>query len=334
MSMLINTKVNLARLAAALFLLSGVQGCLVTPGFAQTTSVQADQTTGVSHPEELPNDVNSPPPAPAASEHYVKPSAAIPYNSEHYVKPSAGIARDSTANSASDVYKPYNPAPALARRDGLDTTATADVEPAFAVTDDINSGVVTEVPVGPNELPIGTVLRAELHDPISTSETREGTHFAATLTTEVSRHHVVLLPVGAIIAGRITRVRGGHAIGGPAAIRLQPDTVSLPDGTTYRLDAEVIDLDHAADSHVNSEGTIVDNSHNKVTLAVLGGATGVAAVSGAAVGGPVGAAVGAGIGAGIGTVWWLKRDRQETLPQGTSIVFSLDNSLQLTPAKD
>jgi hypothetical protein len=319
MSMLISTKFNLARLAAAIFLLSGMQGCLVTPGFAQTTSVQADQTTGVSHPEDLPNDVNSPQPAPAASEHYVKPSAAIPM-------PAAA-----PDNNTADIYRPY--APALATRAPITTSADLEGRPVV-VTDDINSGIVTEVPVGPNELPIGTVLRAELQDPISTAETREGSRFTATLTAEVSHHHVVLLPAGAIIAGRVTRIRGGHAIGGPAAIRLQPDTVSLPDGTSYRLDAEVIDLDHAADSHVNSEGTIVDNSHNKATLAVLGGTTGVAAVSGAAVGGPVGAAVGASIGAGIGTVWWLRRDRQETLPQGTSIVFSLDNSLQLTPAKD
>jgi outer membrane lipoprotein SlyB len=55
-------------------------------------------------------------------------------------------------------------------------------------------------------------------------------------------------------------------------------------------------------------------------------------VSGAAVGGGVGAVVGATIGAGVGTIWWLRHDRQETLPQGTSIVFSLNNSLQLTPA--
>jgi hypothetical protein len=327
MSMLVTTKFNLVRLAAAIFLLSGVQGCLITPGFAQNTGVQtasaqADQTTGVSHPEDLRNDVNSPQPAPAASEHYVKPSAAIP------------MPADIPDNSAADTYRPYRPtlatrAPITTSEDSEDLDGRSRV-----VTDDINSGIVMEVPVGPNELPIGTVLKAELQDPISTAETRAGSRFTATLTADVSHHHVVLLPAGAIIAGRITSIRGGHAIGGPAAIRLQPDTVSLPDGTSYRLNAEVIDLDHAADSHVNSEGTIVDNSHTKATLAVLGGTTGVAAVSGAAVGGPVGAAVGAGIGAGIGTVWWLRRDRQETLPQGTSIVFSLDNSLQLTPAKD
>lgn len=330
-------KLNLVQLVAATFLITGAQGCLIAaPGFAQTaaTPSPADQTTGVSHPEDLPNDVTSPqPPPPAAADHYVKPPAAA----DHYVKPSAAIAADTNASDADanvvgddSTYRPYTPAAALTTRAPLATAA--DAAPLPVIADDINSGVVTDVPVGPNELPIGTVLRAQLQDPISTTESREGSRFVATLSAEVSRHNVVLLPAGAIIAGRVTRIRGGHAIGGPAAIRLQPDTVSLPDGTSYRLDADVIDLDHAADSHVNSEGTIVDNTHPKATLAVLGGTTAIAAVSGAAVGGGVGAAVGAVVGAGIGTVWWFKHDRQETLPQGTSIVFCLNNSLQLTPA--
>jgi hypothetical protein len=296
-----------------------------TANQASANQASADQATGVSHPENLPNDVNSPP-----------PSQALSATGDHYVKPSAGVplASADDSSAATDRYVP-SPTPVLSPRTApIDTDApqeTAAAAPSFVVTDDVNSGVVTELPAGPNELPIGTVLRAELQSSVSTAETRAGSPFTATLTHDVTRHSVVLLPVGSVITGRVTQVRGGHAIGGAAVIRLQPDRVSLPDGTTYRLDADVIDLDHSADSHVSSEGAIVDNSHTKETLAVLGGATGVAAVSGAAVGGPVGAAVGAGIGAGVGTIWWLKHDRQEMLPEGTSIVFALNDALHLTP---
>jgi outer membrane lipoprotein SlyB len=52
-------------------------------------------------------------------------------------------------------------------------------------------------------------------------------------------------------------------------------------------------------------------------------------VAGAMIGGGVGAVVGLGVGAGAGAVWWLRRDRQQTLPKGTEIVFMLDNSMQL-----
>jgi hypothetical protein len=314
-------KLSLPQITAAAIVFLGTQGCvLATPGFAQTT--------GVSHPEDLTNDVASPPPDSAPAPIVARVSSS-PSNQDHYVKPSPDVPEAADQDTAAT--------PALCTRTPLPAPLTSravksDQDAQMIVTDDVNSGIVTEVPVGPNELPTGTVLRAELQNPISTTATRAGSRFVATLTKDVGRHDVVMLPAGTLITGRITLVHGGHAISGPAAIRLQPERVSLPDGTNYRLDAEVIDLDHAADSHVNSEGTIVDNSHPKATLAALGLTTSSAAVAGAVVGGGVGAAVGAGIGAGVGAVWWLKRDRQETLPQGTSIVFGLDNSLQLTPA--
>ena len=322
-------KLSLPQIAAAAIVFVGTQGCvLASPGLAQTT--------GVSHPEDLSNDVASPPPdstpAPAVAQ-----GSSSPAGQDHYVKPNHASSNDPEQDPQDTADAPA-PAPALYTRTPLPAAcspatrevATRDKDPMI-VTDDVNSGIVTEVPVGPNELPTSTVLRAELQNPISTTETRVGSRFVATLIKDVGRNGVVMLPAGTLITGRVTRIHGGHAISGPAAIRLQPDRISLPDGTTYRLEAEVIDLDHAADSHVNSEGTIVDNTHPRATLAALGLTTGSAAVAGAVVGGGVGAAVGAGIGAGVGAVWWLKRDRQETLPQGTSIVFGLDNSLKLTP---
>jgi hypothetical protein len=50
------------------------------------------------------------------------------------------------------------------------------------------------------------------------------------------------------------------------------------------------------------------------------------------IGGGVGAVVGLGVGAGAATVWWLRRDREQELPTGTEIVFTLNTPLQLNPA--
>jgi hypothetical protein len=196
---------------------------------------------------------------------------------------------------------------------------------------DPDGQIVTEVPIGPNELPIGTLLSGTLQQPISTKTTQPGTRFTATLSAEVSRNGVVLLPAGSIVYGRITRIHGGRRISGPSAIRLQPDSVSLPDGTVYPIRAEVTDLDHYANSHVNDEGTIVGNTHPGETAAVVGLTTVSAVVVGAVVGGGVGAVVGLGVGAGVATIWWLKHDRQQELPTGTSIVFTLNTPLQLAP---
>ena len=310
-------KLSLPDTTAAAILFLGAQGCmLATPGLAQTS--------GVSHPENLSNDVVS---APEDAGSTTPNPAQQPAQQDHYVPPTHAVTV--TVTPTPDAAPA--PTPALYKRTLLPAAPPKSDDASLIVTDDVNSGIVAEVPVGPNELGPGTALSAELQNPISTGGTRVGSRFVATLTKDVSRHEVVLLPAGTLISGRVTRVHQGHAISGPAAIRLQPDRIALPDGTTYRLDAEVIDLDHAADSHVNSEGTIVDNSHPGATLAALGLTTSGGAVVGAVVGGGVGAVVGASIAAGVGVVWWLKRDRQETLPEGTPIVFGLNDTLQLTP---
>jgi hypothetical protein len=262
------------------------------------------QTTGTSHPEDAP--------ATADTAHYVKPSPAAPALQQH---------TDST--NIYGAYRPYKPAA------NVETAEVHHSNSSAIVTDDPNSGVVINVPVGPNELPIGTTLKANLQNDISTKETAAGTRFTAMLSEDVMRNGKVFIPSGSMVHGRVTQIHGGSHLGKSAAIRLQPDNVTLPDGTTYRLNAEVTDLDHFRDSHVGSEGNIVSNSNAKATAAALSLTTGSAVVAGAMIGGGVGAVVGLGVGVGAGTVWWLKKDRQETLPHGTEIVFMLDGSLQL-----
>ncbi len=265
------------------------------------------QTTGTSHPEDMDDTRQL---APDASEsHYVPPSHATP---------SATVTVTTPAPTTPVLY-PRNP-----------PVQTASVSPMGAANDP-DGQIITDVPIGPNELPIGARLDATLQQPISTQTTLQGSRFSATLTSEVSRNGVVLLPAGSIVYGRISRIHGGRRISGPSAIRLRPESISLPDGTTYPIRAEVTDLDHYADSHVNDEGTIVGNTHPGQTAAALGLTTTSAVVVGAVIAGPVGAGVGLGVGAGAATIWWLKHDRQQELPSGTSIVFTLNTPLQLAP---
>ncbi len=266
------------------------------------------QTTGTSHPEDL-DDTQSVTTPDAMTSHYVPPSHATP-------------------SATVTVTTPAPSTPTLHQRNPPMQTASVTIGAAS----DPDGQIVTEVPVGPNELPIGTRLNGSLQQPISTKTTLQaGSRFTATLSAEVSRNGIVLLPAGSIVYGRITRIHGGRRISGPSAIRLRPDSVSLPDGTVYPILAEVTDLDHYANSHVNNEGTIVGNTHPGETAAAVGLTTASAVVVGAVVGGGVGAVVGLGVGAGAATVWWLRHDRQQELPTGTSIVFTLNTPLQLAP---
>lgn len=281
------------------------------------------QTIGVSHPEDLDDTIAAS--GQQQAQHYTKPSPAVPLNTP----PTAATPSSETY---SNTYVPYTP--------GLQTHAQSAGDDRYTPPgrtptrpfdpNDITSGVVTDVPSGPNELPIGTRIVAQLNDTISTKETPAGTLFVAALATGIMHQGHVLLPAGTLVRGRITQIHGGRRISGASAIRLQPDEVILPDQSIYRMNAEVVDLDHFKGSHVGHEGTIVNNSNPKATLAILGGTTATTAVAGAVIGGGVGAVVGAGIGAGVGTVWWLRQDHQQTLPSGTEIVFGLNEPLVIS----
>jgi len=283
------------------------------------------QETGVSHPESLNDNLSATPVQQAKPSPYITPD-------------------DTYTPAATAVVAAPAPAPQLHARDTEVREATADpmmepaqpdriapVNPEMAATDDDpTSGVVMEAPSGPNELPIATMLHAKLVQTISTRETAAGTRFTARLTADVLKHGRVMLPAGTVISGRVTQVHGGRRTTGPAAIRLQPDLVKLPNGMAYEVEADVIDLEHFQGAHVNNEGTIIGNNTKETTM-TFGATTGAGALIGAAVGAGVGAVVGAGIGAGVGTVIWLQRDHQETLANGTDIVFSLNHPLELTP---
>ena len=271
------------------------------------------QDAGTAHPEALDDR-----PIPAQTSHYVKPSPAVPMPA-----PDTTPTLHQRATTDDDSNHPYN-AP-------VQTAAIHPADKSLIITDDINSGIVGEAPTGPNELALGTLLKARLTGTISTRETSAEARFTAELTAPVMKHDRIMIPVGTVISGRVTQIHSGHRSSGPAAIHLQPDIIKLPNGMAYELEAQVIDLDDFADAHVNTEGTIVGNDHPYTTAAKIGGTAAGGALAGAIVGGPAGAVVGATVGAGVGTIWWLKQDRQQVLSDGTHIVFQLDANLQLAP---
>ena len=291
--------------------------------FLLAASCAIAQETGVSHPEALGDNISAVPQAAA------KPSPYVPLDVTPAMPP-AVMATPAPATTP-ELHAREVPADPL-----LAPVQTAQVRPMspemMVVTDDDpTSGVVMEAPSGPNELPVATLLHTRLSQTISTRETAAGTRFTALLTADVMKHGRVMIPAGSMISGRITQVHSGRRVTGPAAIRLQPDIIKMPNGMAYELEADVIDLEHHQGAHVNQEGAIIGDGDTKQTAATFGATTGSGALIGAAVGGGIGAVVGAGIGAGVGTVIWLQRDHQETLAGGTGIVFSLNHPLEITP---
>jgi hypothetical protein len=271
------------------------------------------------------NTAGSPASAPA------KPSAAVP-----------------AADSSQIVYGPYVPyrapgtaeqsAPGAGDPDGsIVTEATAGQDgrrllTAPAAKTDNDAGVVTYVPSRPGEVPEGALVKVRLREDLSTLTTRPGTKFTADVSEAVMRDGRVIVPVGSLLEGRVTWVRGGKRIGGAAAIHLEPRTLTLPDGMQYVLRAQAIDTDHWDTMKVDGEGTILRRDHSKKTAAAIGLSAGGGLAAGAMMGGVPGALIGAGVGAGVGTVVWLKEDRQAELNKNLGVVFSLTEPMSVTPA--
>ena len=321
---------------AAAAVCAGV-GCLLTvaPAFAQ------DARTGVSHPPDPATITTSDADSGAAAT-----SPSVSATSLPATKPSAAI----PAASSETVYGPYvpyrapgTPAESSAVNDpdaNIVTAATAGSDDRMlqsaaqsaAAKADIDAGIVTHVFSRPGEIPEGTLVKVKLREDLSTLTTKPGTKFTAEVTEPVMRDGVVIVPVGSVLEGWVTWVRGGKRIGGPAAIHLEPRTITLPDGAQDLLRARVIDTDRWDSTKVDDEGTILRRDTSKKTIAAMSLAAGGPLAAGAVIGGVPGALIGAGVGAGAGTVVWLKQDRQAELPKDLRVVFSLTEPMSITPA--
>jgi hypothetical protein len=330
-------RINLSARAIGIACLAAAWMFAATPISAQN-SPASGQRTGVSHPDPTPitvtsdSDPNSNDAVSTPAEAPAKPSADVP----------AAAPQATTAEPVYGPYVPYHPTTQASAAPpdpdaGIVTAATAGLADRRTMSDaaakaDPDAGIVTRVPAPPGELPDGTLVKVKLNENLSSLTTRPGTKFTAEVTEPVMREGRVIVPVGSLLEGRVTWVRGGKRIGGQAAIHLEPRTVTLPDGAQYILRARVIDTGRWDNTKVDSEGTILRRDWSKGTVAAMSLSAGGAMAAGAMLGGAPGALIGAGVGAGVGTVVWLKQDRQAMLPKDLGVVFSLTEPMSVTPA--
>jgi hypothetical protein len=84
--------------------------------------------------------------------------------------------------------------------------------------------------------------------------------------------------------------------------------------------------------HVSNEGTVSPGSQFKRASIEYGGAVGAGAVTGAVLGGPGGALAGTIVGASVITAHLLINHPQARLEDGTYLLFTLNEPLNLVPA--
>jgi len=180
-------------------------------------------------------------------------------------------------------------------------------------------------------LPVGTAIRMKLETPISTENNRSGDTFAGRVVEDVRQGNNVVVPVGAALEGHITQISSPRRIKGKPSIQLHPESIVMPNGDHYVINASVVDTNKINGTDVDQEGRITGRTRTGRDNLELGAGAGAGGVIGAIVGGVKGSFIGAGIGAGGAIVHWLSKRNSASLPAGSEIVLELNRPASFTP---
>jgi membrane-associated protease RseP (regulator of RpoE activity) len=182
-------------------------------------------------------------------------------------------------------------------------------------------------------VPAGTALMVRLDTTLATFSNRVGDPFQAKVTQAVVVNGATLIPVGATVEGRVTKVSEPRRISGKPTIGILPEAVILPSGERHFLDATLVDT-NIRGTDVSSEGQFKGEGHDRRDVIETGGGTAGGMLIGGLIGGCPGILIGGAVGATATTVHWLAKHRSATLPAGTELTLELNRPMALgtTPA--
>ena len=178
-------------------------------------------------------------------------------------------------------------------------------------------------------VPAGTALMVRLDTTLATFSNKAGDPFRGSITQPVMVNGQTLIPAGATVEGRVTKVTEPRRISGKPTIGILPEAVILPTGERYYLDATLTDT-NIRGTDVNSEGQFKGSTHDRRDTIEEGAGTAGGMLVGGLIGGPAGILVGGAVGAGATTTHWLVKHRSATLPAGTELTMELNRPLTMT----
>ncbi len=179
-------------------------------------------------------------------------------------------------------------------------------------------------------VPAGTALKVKLETTLSTFSNKVGDPFTGKVMDAVVLGGKTVIPAGATVQGRVTKVSEPRRIAGKPTLGLFPETLILPNGEHFMLNAPVVDTNLGRGTDVNEEGQFKGSGHDKSTLVEVGAGTGGGMLMGGLIGGGPGVLIGGAVGAGATVTHWLVRHRSAVLPSGTELTLELSRPLALT----
>jgi len=210
--------------------------------------------------------------------------------------------------------------------------------PAQANPSEINLPPANAVQTGPvqagpmqmnGSVPEGTTLMVKLQTTLATFSNKVGDPFRGQVTQPVVLNGQTLIPAGAMVEGRVTKVSEPRRITGKPTLGILPEAVILPTGERYFLDATLVDTNVGPGTDVNAEGQFKGSGHDRRDQLEVGGGAAGGMLIGGLVGGPPGVLVGGIVGAGSTTAYWLTKHHSAVLPAGTQLTLELNRPLSL-----
>jgi len=179
-------------------------------------------------------------------------------------------------------------------------------------------------------VPAGTALMVKLETTLATFSNRPGDPFRGTLSQPVTVSGRILIPAGAVVEGRVTKVSEPRRISGKPSITILPEAVIFPNGERYFLDATLVDTNLGRGSDVDTEGRFKGSGHDSHDTVETGAGTAGGMLIGGLAGGPVGVVVGGAVAATATTAHWLVKHRSAILPAGTQLTLELNRPLTVS----
>jgi len=181
-------------------------------------------------------------------------------------------------------------------------------------------------------LPAGTALKVKLETNLATYSSKQGDPFSGRVTEAVQLDGKEVVPIGATVQGRVTRVDEPRRYTGRPTIGIFPEVLIMPNGERFMLNATLVDTSVRNGTDVNSEGQFKGKGHNGGDLTEVGMATGGGMLIGGVAGGGKGLVIGGAVGATVAVAHWLGKKNSATLPAGTDLVMELSRPMDMSAA--
>ena len=181
-------------------------------------------------------------------------------------------------------------------------------------------------------VPAGTALMVKLETTLATFSNKAGDPFRGSLTQAVVLDGKTVIPAGAVVEGRVTKVAEPRRITGKPMIGILPEALILPSGERLFLDATLVDTNVGNGTDVDQEGQFKGSGHDRRDQLETGGGTAGGMLIGGLIGGPPGVLIGGIVGAGSTGAHWLSKHRSAILPAGSTLTIELNRPLGMTPA--